>query len=261
MKRDRLCGMAALCLTLAAGLANADTILYANDFQQGAIGPEWSSNSILVSEGVFTRFNGRYGNDSTILTLGAVPPPGGDCGGGDDDNGGGDGGGDGGDNGGHNHHGGTGNGDSNNARCGWIEYTLRFDFYTIDSWDGDYRDHGPDRFEVRLDAQGMATETLMRDTFANNHPYQTFRQPDIARQQLGFNAAWVDSIYREISLDFTLPNDAESFSLTFQGVGLQSLNDESWGIDNVSINYRAVPAPSTLTAGGLLLALTARRRR
>jgi len=237
MSRERLCVTgAALVFVLAAGLAQADEILYQNDFQTGALGSEWSGNSTLVSEGVFTRFNGRYTNNSTVLTLGAVPHDDGDCGGGDG--------------------GGTGGG-----RCGTVVYTAEFDLFIIDSWDGDYTTFGPDAFEVRLGSPVTEGETLFHETFATGHPWQSFRSPDVGNAHLGFSAAWQDAIYRDVSVSFELPADAETFSLTFIGVGLQSLGDESWGIDNVSVGYSVVPAPATLSAGGLVLLFGSHRRK
>ena len=250
MTCDRLClAGACLALSLAAGLTQAGEILYRTDFESGPLGAEWSSNSTLVTEGLFTRFNGRYTNDSTILTLGAVPHDDGDCGGGDGGGGGG-GGGDGGSDGG-----------SSGGRSCSVLYTAEFDLHILDSWDGDYRVNGPDRFEVRVASSASAGETLFSETFATGHPWQSFRGPDIGNAHLGFSASWQDAIYRDISVSFELPADAETFSLTFVGVGLQGINDESWGIDNVSVDYSVVPAPASLSACGLALLFGSHRRK
>ena len=248
MTRNTLCMTGILAVLGLAGLAQADQILYENNFQSRTLGNEWSSNSVL-SDGedgeIFTRFNGRYTNEATILTLTAVSNPGGignesDGGGSDGGHGGGDGGG-----------GGGGGGGAQR-----VVYTLEFDFYAIDSWDGNYTGNGPDTFEVLRD-----NEMLFSETFANTHTGQSFRQPDIGPENLGFSPAWKDSVYRDISVTFEIPDDAETFSLRFRGVGLQSMIDESWGIDNVTVSYSVVPAPATLSAGGLMLLLSTRRRR
>lgn len=255
MNRDRLCfAGACIALALAAGVTQAGEILYETDFESGPLGTEWSSNSTLASEGIFTRFNGRYTNNSTILTLGAVPHDDGDCGGGDGGGGG---------SGGGSHGGSSGGADggAGGGRCGSVVYTTEFDLHIIDSWDGDYESYGPDRFEVRLGSSASAPETLFSETFATGHPWQSYRAPDIGNAHLGFSAAWQDAIYRDVSVSFELPADAETFSLTFIGVGLQSLGDESWGIDNVSVNYSVVPAPASLSACGLVLLFGSHRRK
>ena len=77
MTRGRLCLASLTGLLLTAGLAQAGEILYQNDFESGPLGPEWSNGRSLLTEGVFTRFNGRYGNSSTVLTLSPAPDPGG----------------------------------------------------------------------------------------------------------------------------------------------------------------------------------------
>ena len=242
MTRNTLCMTGLLAVLGVAGLAQADQILYENNFQSKTLGSEWSSNSLLSNgeDGeVFTRFNGRYTNEATILTLTAVSNPGGI--GSENDGGASDGG----------HGGGDGGGGAQR-----VVYTLEFDFYAIDSWDGNNTSYGPDTFEV---LQGR--EVLFSETFANTHTGQSFRQPDIGPENLGFSPAWKDSVYRDISVTFEIPADAETFSLSFRGVGLQSMIDESWGIDNVTVSYSVVPAPATLSAGGLMLLLSTRRRR
>lgn len=229
MTRNRLSAAGAAVAMTLAGMAHAGEILYQNDFESGPLGPEWSSNSLLVREGAFTRFNGRYTNSASVLTLGAVPPPDGK-GSGDDDNGGGGG----------------------SQR---VVYSLEFDFYAIDSWDGNAESYGPDTFEVRLNGAAIFSET-----FANTHQGQSFRRPDVGPEHIGFSPAWEDSIYRDITLAFEIPAEAETFRLSFVGIGLQSIYDESWGIDNVTVSYDVVPAPATLSAGGLMLLFGGRRR-
>lgn len=247
MTRNPLSMIGVLAVLGFAGLAQADEILYENTFESGPMGSEWSSNSVLVNEGAFTRFNGRYTNDATVLTLVAVPNPGGMGGDDNNDNDGGSGG----DGGGGDDDGGNGGGGSQ-----YVVYALEFDFYAIDSWDGDDAGHGPDTFEVSRDG-----DVLFSETFANTHLGQSFRRPDVGPEKIGFAGVWEDSIYRDITLEFELSEDAESFSLSFEGIGLQSMSDESWGIDNVRVSYNVVPAPATLSAGGLMLLLGGRRKR
>jgi len=138
-------------------------------------------------------------------------------------------------------------------------YTVQFDFYAIDSWDGDGANNGPDRFEVLANGVPIFSETV-----ANTHTYQSLGlEPSGGRRHLGFSSTYMDSIYRDITLDFEVSPTAPKVIVSFRGVGLQSLTDESWGIDNVSVSYeyRPIPAPGGLAAIGVGLGLAGRRRR
>ena len=103
------------------------------------------------------------------------------------------------------------------------QYTLGFDFYALDSWDGN--GGGPDYFDVSVDGQ-----TLLHETFSNyngnppNSPQSFPRDPDEGRANFGFNS-YVDAIYRNISLLFTA--SSPTADITFQGMNLQSADDES----------------------------------
>lgn len=210
------------CLSLGA----FGDVIYSNDFESGPVGPEWSSYTTLSQHASFSRFNGRYSNGGVTLSLQPVGGKDGNDGGGDD--------------GGETH----------------VVYTLEFDFYAIDSWDGDGTHNGPDRFDVRANA-----DTIFSETFANTHEYQSFRRPDVGPAPLGY-LTWEDSIYRDISISYELPDGATSMHLTFVGSGLQGVNDESWGIDNVEVRYQVIPAPASLAtaAAGLLMMGRPRRR-
>lgn len=136
-----------------------------------------------------------------------------------------------------------------------VVYNVTFDLYAIDSWDGDDVNHGPDRFEVA--ANGVM---LLSETIANVHTMQSMREPDVARVHIGFNENWVDSIYRDISLSFTVPQ-GQPITLSFQSLGLLTMSDESWGIDNVQVTYEVVPAPAGAAVLALAGLVSVRRRR
>jgi len=223
--------------------AMADGILYQNDFEAQSVGTEWSNFTRLESHENFTRFNGRYSyNDGVTLFLDAPPDRGGDS---DNGNGGGD-----------NGDGDNGNGGGGGGGNQYNLYTVNFDLYIIDTWDGNGTP-GPDALEVRIGANPIFHETFTNLSWMT----QSFRSPDVGPAPLGYDPLWGDSIYRDISVDFTLPENANRIVLTWQSLGLQGLNDESWGIDNVSVNYRTVPAPATLVPLAGLLGLGRRRRR
>jgi hypothetical protein len=67
----------------------------------------------------------------------------------------------------------------------------------------------------------------------------------------------MDSVYR---LSFAFAHNTDLLTLNFSGYGLQSLNDESWGLDNVRVS--AIPEPGIAPMLGLgVLALTWRTRK
>ena len=68
-------------------------------------------------------------------------------------------------------------------------------------------------------------------------------------------------MYR-ITLSFD--HTASSLELSFFGLGLQDLGDESWGLDNVTVSATApvpLPAPALLLGASLLGLAGARRKR
>ena len=111
-------------------------------------------------------------------------------------------------------------------------YTLGFDFYVIDTWDG--VGYGPDYFNVSLDGN-----QVFHETFSNyngdppSQPQSYPGTPDGGRVNYGFHPSYVDAIYRNIEITFTASNSAAQF--TFQGQNLEAIDNESWGLDNVSV--------------------------
>lgn len=138
-----------------------------------------------------------------------------------------------------------------------LAYSLQFDLYILDTWDGRSDRWGHDLFGVKIDDSVVFAEYFDNQM---DSPTATFRNPDQVGQ-FGFRAREFDedAIFRAITLDFTA--SGESTRVAFFGSGLQGVADESWGIDNVFVTMNAVPAPAT--AGVMLgagLALTRRRR-
>jgi len=217
---------AVACLS---GVASAGTVFYANDFETGPLGPEWSGNSVLTQAENFSQFNGRYSGGWTELTLGypqishpgALVTPGGTP----------------------------------------LQFTVTFDFYAIDSWDGDadYVSYlgqraGPDWLTVSVNDGAVFEETF------NNRGYtQTFDEPLTARSNLGF-LSFSDAIYRTISVDFEA-SPGQPIVIRWEDSGLQGMADESWGVDNINVAYTSVPTPGSLALGACGLVLVGRRRR
>lgn len=128
-------------------------------------------------------------------------------------------------------------------------YTLDFDFYAIDSWDGG-NNTGGDVLAVLVDNQ-----TVFRESFANyngNPPggSQTYsRSPDEGRGQLGFVPSYFDAIYRSIEIPFVASNAVSV--IRFQGANLQEISDESWGLDNVMVRTTAASAATAISSSTL----------
>lgn len=142
---------------------------------------------------------------------------------------------------------------------GHVKIILTFDFYAIRSWDGDrvwnIQDNvliGPDIFMVNvLDDSRQVSQPLLYSTFSNFSPRDsipgiTQSYPDryraaewdpktgaMAINSLGyvFNGPR-DSTYRFM---FVFSHTSPNIHLSFGDGGLQSLSDESWGIDNFTI--------------------------
>ncbi len=109
---------------------------------------------------------------------------------------------------------------------------------------------------VRINNQNVFDQTF------GNQPgsTQSFRAPTVGPAMLGYDPRWLDSIYRNISVDFTVPV-GDQIHITWYDGGLQGMSDESWGIDNISVTYQTVPAPGLAGFSALgLLGLRRRRR-
>ncbi|MBI3867281.1 MAG: VCBS repeat-containing protein [Verrucomicrobia bacterium] len=130
-----------------------------------------------------------------------------------------------------------------------VSYTLGFDLYVIDSWDGGSALTGDD-FAVWADSA-----SVFRESFSNyngNPPggAQSFpRSPDEGRANFGFNASLVDAIYRSIEINFTASNAISV--IRFQGANLQAVDDESWGLDNVRVRTTASATTTIITSSSL----------
>ncbi len=204
-------------VAVAAVPVSAD-VIYQTDFENGA-GPQWNGNVVVTELAAFTRYLGRYsGTDMAGLAGPAAPVSL------------------------------LGPGES-------FLYTVTFDLYAIDSWDGSEPTQGPDAMRVYVNGTKFFDETI-----ANQHTLQSFRPPDIGPIQLGYHQFFPDSIYRGIEVPFTAPG-ATSLSIKFWGNVLQGMGDESWGIDNVSVSYSVVPAPGAAALLGLAGLAALRRRR
>lgn len=144
-------------------------------------------------------------------------------------------------------------------------YALTFDLMLFDSWDAGYEGYGPDSFRVDINGETVFDELLEIHWLPNN-----FRMPDELPTQNAYNQAWQDQIYRDITIHFEIADATDHFDFEFIGSLNQSMNDESWGIDNIRIDaidpvaplsVPSVPTPASITLLGAGLGLMGSKRR
>lgn len=184
-------------------------VVYTNDFE-GVVGPEWSKTTTDVTPIGARRFLGQFSNEVVTLTLVNLPP----------------------------HE----------------SVAVSFDLFVINSWDGNTTTVGPDIWALSL----PGGPSLLHTTFSNvdelgfrqaypdsypggDHPAHT-GATEI--DTLGYSN-YGNSVYR---LSFIFPHSASSLAIDFSGSGLQTLSDESWGLDNVEVRVGgSIPPTPTLT--------------
>lgn len=150
--------------------------------------------------------------------------------------------------------------------------SVGFLFAAIDSLDGTGSYPSGDFFRVTLDGT-----QIFRDSFANAVPSQTqsYVPPaggELARRvDLGFSGPgsyYTDSAYN-MNLEPSFQNIAHTgtsatFTFQIEGIGIQSLSDESWAMDNLRVSVTAVPEPASyalLLAGLGILGLAGRHHK
>lgn len=111
-----------------------------------------------------------------------------------------------------------------------VSYTVIFDLYLIDTWDGEHAKWGPDRFCVKVDGDVLFLESFEHSHLDAGATYAgTY---DVGGSNLGFGGA-TDVIYRGLSVSF-VPKGSTA-KIVFEGAASEVLNNESWGIDNVRV--------------------------
>jgi len=115
-------------------------------------------------------------------------------------------------------------------------YRAVFDLYAIDSWDGTPAPYGPDSFRVSANGTQVFSHTLIHDPGwmedGCTYPYSADQYG-----AYGFNSGWSDGIYRRVEVIFTAASTVTTlaFSGSLTDEAGQGFNDESWGIDNLSV--------------------------
>ncbi|MBX3095522.1 MAG: PEP-CTERM sorting domain-containing protein [Fimbriimonadaceae bacterium] len=150
--------------------------------------------------------------------------------------------------------------------------TLSFDFYALDSWDGNSAGTGPDRLVVMMDSTTVLDSTFSNVGFNNqdypqatglgNNPRYT-NADDWAMDAGGTlpNGYYGNSLYRfggSLNPSFSTVATSSTMVINFTDFGLQGVGDESWSIDNVRV--ASVPEPASLLALGLGVLVLRRRK-
>ena len=240
---------ALLALAGLAGPAAANPQwIYANPFgNKDAIGPEWNKKRYSASAAT-GGYLGRFGSENVKLTVGIPTDPGPDPDPDPDpdpwtlDN--------------INTLPMIGPIGGNRAAAAWV-YTVRFDLFIIDSWDGYGTPHGDDSLTIKVNGT-----TLFHEYFSNHQLNTNFRRPDVGPVNILAND-WNDTIYRGVTLNFLVAPGVQNLHVNWIGDLSQSVDDESWGLDNVHVLRQrvVVPAPATAVMMSPLALLAARRRR
>jgi len=182
-------------------------LVYSNDFEE-PVGGEWSIQRRSITPVGGRRFLGEFGNQAVTLRLEGLRK----------------------------------------------HQTLRlsFDLLVIRSWDGvTGAPIGPDIWGLELDAA-----TIIRTTFSTtkggqsypgNYPGVEYPPRHEAKENntLGYTFNFpgigvrpVDSVY---ALEFEVQHSGETAAFQFYAQGLQGIEDESWGLDNVSVSLSSGP--------------------
>jgi len=144
---------------------------------------------------------------------------------------------------------------------------LNFSLAAIDSWDGNTGEGGTvpqDYFNVAIDGA-----SVFRETFDNFILTDGSYSPPAggllsSNSDLAVNPGWPDSAY-DMAVETAFLNIAHTGStLTIDffanGGGWQGGADESWAIDNVTVEILPIPAPGALLLSSMGLGIIATRR-
>lgn len=199
------------CSFLLAAQFSQASIIYTNDFETSA-GTEWSATALDITPVGNRNFLGQFGNEIVSLSLDNL--------------------------------------DLHNT------ITISFDLFVIQSWDGNQVGGGGFdyfMFDIANSANLLSTTFSNTQEYAHNQGYSLGNaNGDFAAHtgaaeidSLGYSF-YGDSVY---NLSFTFAHTASDIQFDFGALGLQSMTDESWGIDNVSVEsstMQSIPEPTTL---------------
>lgn len=182
----------------------SDTVVYVQDFEGSS--PDlsrWSSSKVSHTPAANYGFLGEFSNEKVTLKLSSLPPH--------------------------------------------TQIRVAFEVYAIRAWDGNSAP-GPDRWGMDV-SDAVRTYHLIDTTFAVSRvglvkpqaypdPWPAGDNPQRtgARQNNILGYQWrgepLDSIYQ---IEVVAPHYSPNVTIDFWASGLQEIEDESWGIDNVTV--------------------------
>jgi hypothetical protein len=213
-------------VALAVAPVSAQITVYANDFQAGSTSG-FSSNSVSSTPGTVAhptdKFLGEFGNSSVTLSLSGL--------------------------------------------AAHTTSTVDFDLYMIRSMDGEGQfGGGPDNWSLNVGGG----PTLLSTNFANfpgdkqafqsqvapNAGGQAVQTGSAQQQTLGylFNGTPMDAVYH---FSYTFANSGNALSFVFAGTPNETIDNESWGLDNVVVKTNANPAAAATPEPGVIGLATA----
>jgi hypothetical protein len=152
---------------------------------------------------------------------------------------------------------------------------VEFDLYIIHSWDGNNTSldvstpRGPDGWQFAVVGQNPLVDTTFSNVFLDGYhqsysPTNLVGPGDFVAQtgNSGINTLTYGDYFGTNSVyhfAFDIPHTSGSVQLAFTGSPTQSIDDESWGLDNVKVTAVPLP-PSVLLLGTGLLGLVGLRR-
>ncbi len=182
--------------------------VYFSDFESGA-GPEWSVQATEVTPGTAAhpadRFLGQLANQEVALALTSLPAH--------------------------------------------SKLQITFDLYVLKTWDGNTEPYGPELFEFGLAGQQPIVSTTFcnlpltgpyhSQSYPGSYPSGLFNSNTGASETgtLGYDVSWgglgrLDSVYR---LRYVVDRSSDSDVFIFKVQGLESVDNESWGLDNIQV--------------------------
>ena len=120
--------------------------------------------------------------------------------------------------------------------------TLEFDLFILKTWDGSTEE----RFTVSITG-GLTplntgfTNVAGRQQYYPNNVGGAFNAPRTGATEnntLGYSVPWGDSVYR---LQYTFQAPSNNLTINFAAVGLEGIDNESWGLDNVKVSSNSSP--------------------
>jgi len=125
--------------------------------------------------------------------------------------------------------------------CDHDSVIVSFDLYIIDSWDGNLLPSvGPDQFEFKID--GMSQ---LYTTFSNISSFNQAYPGNIGSTYPGqtgsvYSYGTFSDGFTLYQLSFTIPHSSSQLFLEFIGSTAESITNESWALDNISIQLNTI---------------------